>query len=172
MSKMAKSFRKGQLLLIGVIVIIIGIILYDAVFSSLNPETNFPVQGTPTKNPQTGLYPVNILVMGHRDWTILHTNLHANVRIDFVSYYFQEYPVLQSGRTWAGFTKTVHVTVTISGGNLSSTLINTFDNQVSLGADWGRILTYNLPSGSYMVIAQSIDKDGFSSLATTTLTLP
>ena len=163
--------KKGELLILGALLLIIGIIFFGSALFS-DHEGTMPVQGTPVKNSATGLYPVNVIVMGHRDWTILHTNLHANIRIDFVSFYFQGYQTPPSGITLAGFDKLVHIAVSVSGNSISSTLENTFDRSVSLGATWGQVLTYNLPPGSYLITAQGIDQDGFVSSASANLILP
>lgn len=163
--------NKGQLFIIGALILIIGIVLVGSLFFS-NGEGAIPVQGTPTKDPQTGLYPVNIIVMGHRDWTALHMSLHSNIRTDFVSYYFEGSYSPPSGITWAGFNKLVHVTVTVNGTGLSMATAGTFDSQVSLGATWGQVLTFYLPSGQYSIVVQSVDQDGFISGASTTLFLP
>jgi hypothetical protein len=172
MCKISLRNKKGQLLLIGIVILVIIGLAYGFFLSSFNSELNLPVQGTPTKNQQTGLYHVNLLVMGHRDWTIFHFNLHSNIRIDSITYYFQEYPTPPSGRTLIGFSKMVHVTVTVKDSSLNNTLVSTFDNLVSVGAEWGRLLTYDLPSGSYLITVESIDKDGFSNYKMLNLTLP
>jgi hypothetical protein len=110
--------------------------------------------------------------MGHRDYTILHSTLHANIRIDFVSYYFQGYQSPPNGRSWIDFSKLIHVTVRITSSSLNSTLMSTFDTTVSVGAHWGQVITYSLPSGNYNIEVNSIDQDGFVSNAFTQLILP
>jgi len=162
----AQIFITGFLLLLILLLAILG---FEAILSGGEQS---PIQGDPRKDPSTGLYTVHLLVSGHRDLTILHKNLRANVHIDFISYYFASAPEPLSGRSILDFSKPVHVTITVKSPSLSTNLLNTFDMVVSLGARWGRVITYSLPSGTYTIEAQGIDQDGFQSSATTQLILP
>jgi hypothetical protein len=172
MSISMKSER-AQIVVAGIIVILVLALVLVGIELFLSSTGTPPViQGEPQKDPSTGLYPVYILVSGHRDYTILHSNLHANVRLDFVSFYFSRPEGTPSGRSWIDFNKGLHVTVTIVGSKSPSVLTSAFDVSVSLGAHWGQVLTYALPSGSYTIRAQGIDQDGYSSSAEAELNLP
>jgi hypothetical protein len=164
--------RRGQVFTMIVLILII-LIAVVAVAHLVSRRSIVPsVQGQPTKDPTTGLYPVFLVVSGHRDLTIFHMNFHANVHLDFVTYYFTSPSTPPSGQSWIDFGKPIHVVVTITGSNSASTFMNTFDMSVSIGVHWGRILTYNLTSGSYIIDAQGVDQDGFRSSSTTQLVLP
>jgi len=163
----AQVFIVGALL---VLVILFTLLGADLLLSRTGAGP--PIQGEPEKNPVTGLYTVYVVVNGHRDHTILHMNLHANIHIDFVSYYFSSPENLPSGRSWMDFSKPIHVTVAVRSSSSSATLLNTFDVSVALGARWGQVLIYTLPSGTYSIEAQGIDQEGFKSSSTTTLVLP
>jgi len=131
-----------------------------------------PVQDEPKKDPVTGLYNVSIVVSGHRDLTIFHRNLHANIHADFVSYYFVNPMDLPSGWSLLDFSKPIHVTVTLRRVGFTPTASNTLDLSVGLGAKWARSLVYSLPSGTYAIEADGIDQDGFTSHAEAQLILP
>ena len=165
--------RRGQVVLPGIIFIIL-ILLALIGLARLLSRTGAPppIKGEPVKDPDTGLCTVYILVSGHRDYTFLHVNLHANIHVDFMSYYFSPPPTPPSGTSWTNFSKVVHVTTTITSSEQESVLLNTFDVTVSLGARWGRLITYELPAGNYAIEASGIDQDGFASSATATLILP
>jgi hypothetical protein len=165
--------RRGQVVLPGIIFIIL-ILLALIGLARLLSRTGAPpsIKGEPVKDPDTGLYTVYIIVSGHRDYTFLHMNLHANIHIDFVSHYFSPPPTPPSGHSWTDFSKVVHITVTITSPEQESVLLNTFDVAVSLGARWGRMITYELPAGNYAIEASGSDQDGFASSASATLILP
>ena len=168
----SSNVARGQIALIGIIIILVGLALVGTELFLSTTDIPTPIQGEPILDPNTGLYTVNVLVTGHRDYTILHRNLHANIHVDFISYYFQGYQSPPSGRSWTDFSKLIHVTVYIIGTSLNSTLMNTFDASVSLGAHWGQVLTYSLPPGNYNIEAQGFDQDGFASITSTQLILP
>lgn len=172
MNSRSSRYRRGQIVLVGIIIILIGLALVGTELFLSTGDYPTPIQGEPIPDPITGLYTVNVLVTGHRDYTILHTNLHANIHVDFISYYFQGYQSPPTGRSWMDFSKLIHITVYITGSSLNSTLMNTFDMTVSLGAHWGQVLTYSLPSGNYNIEVEGIDQDGFASIASTQLILP
>jgi len=163
--------RRGQVLIVVVLVAIIlflAIVGAELLMSRAGGIT--PVQGQPRKDPATGLYAVYVVVNGHRDLTPLHLNLHSNIHLDFVTYYFATPPTPPSGRSWTDFSKPIHVTVTVTGSS-PNLVLNTFDVSVSIGAHWGQALTYTLPSGNYTIAAQGVDQDGFRSSSTTQLVL-
>jgi hypothetical protein len=171
-AKFAKA-KRAQLFIVGallVFVILFAMLGMELLLSRTGAGP--PIQGEPKKNSVTGLYTVYLVVNGHRDHTILHMNLHANIHIDSVSYYFSNPENLPSGLSWTDFSKPIHVTVTVNSFSLSSTLASTFDVSVALGARWSQVLIYTLPSGNYTIEAQGIDQDGFKSSSTTTLVLP
>jgi hypothetical protein len=172
MNAMSSNVARGQIVLVGIIIILIGLAFVGTELFLSTRGIPTPLQGEPILDPTTGLYTVNVLVTGHRDFTILHLNLHANIHVDFVSYYFQGYQNPPSGRSWMDFSKLIHVTVSVEGSSLNSTLMNTFDASVSLGASWGQVLTYSLPSGNYNIEVQGIDQDGFASITSAQLILP
>ena len=163
----AQVFIVGTLL---VLVILFALLRVDLLLSRIGAGS--PIQGEPKKNPITGLYTVYLVVNGHRDHTILHMNLHANIHVDFVSYYFSNPENLPSGRSWMDFSKPIHVTVSVKSSSSNSTLLNTFDVSIALGARWSQVLIYTLPSGTYTVEAQGIDQNGFRSCSTAQLVLP
>jgi hypothetical protein len=101
----AQIFIGGFLLLLILFLAILGV---EAILSGGEQS---PIQGEPRKDPSTGLYTVHLLVSGHRDLTILHRNLHANVHIDFVSYYFASTPEPPSGRPILDFDRSIAVRV-------------------------------------------------------------
>lgn len=163
----AQIFVAGFIIILVLALVLLGIDLF------LSSRGARPViQGEPKKDPSTGLYPVYVLVSGHRDYTALHSNLHANIHVDFVSFYFSSPEEPPSGRSWIDFNKGMHVTVTIISSRSPSTLTNAFDISVSLGAHWGQVLTYAFPSGTYTIRAQGIDQDGYSSSAEAEFNLP
>lgn len=131
-----------------------------------------PVQDKPKKDPLTGLYTVHVLVYGHRQRTILHSNLHANIFIDQVTCYYSRPNDPPSGWSWTDFSKKIQVSVSIASTNLSVTLVNDFSVNVALGATWGRLLPYTLPPGTYKITAKGVDQDGFQSSASAALFLP
>jgi hypothetical protein len=164
--------NRAQIFIVGFLLLLILLLAILGVEAILSGGEQSPIQGEPQKDPSTALYTVHLLVSGHRDLTILHRNLRANIHVDFVSYYFASTPETPSGRSILDFSKPVHVTITVKSSILSTNLLNTFDMVVSLGARCGRAITYNLPSGTYTIEAQGIDQDGFTSSATTQLILP
>jgi len=165
--------RRGQVLIVAVL--LIGVVFSAIVGTGLlvfHRGEIAPVQGQPTKDPNTGLYTAYVVVKGHRDFTFLHRNLHSNIHLDSVTYYFAIPPSQPSGRSWTDFSKSLHVTVTVTGSSIDSLMLNTFDVNVSVGAHWGETLTYALPSGRYTIEAQAVDQDGFRSSSTVQLDLP
>ena len=173
---MRPGFTKGKgafVPLITIFVIFILLFVAIGIGTYFSHRGSVPiVPGQPKKDPASGLYPVYVSVNGHRDYTIFHTNLHANIHLDFVFCYFSTPPNEPSGQSLLGFNKPMHVTVTVTGSSIASALVNTFDATVSVGAKWGVTLTYALPSGSYTIDAQGVDQDGFRSSFTLQLTLP
>ncbi len=134
------------------ILLIILVLLIGLGIESYLSQTGTPNnQGQPTKNPVTGLYTVYVVVDGHRDYTIFHTNLHANIHIDLIFYYFTFPPNQPTGQSILGFSKPIHSTVTVTGSSIPAALVNTFDMRVAVGAKWGTALTYTLPSGTYTI---------------------
>jgi hypothetical protein len=173
MSTRLTKGRRGQVLVVavfGILILLLAIVGVGLLTSSKGGIP--PVQGQPKKDPATGLYTVYVVVNGHRDFTILHRNLHSNIHIDFVTYYFTTPPNPPSGRSWTNFSEPIHVTVTVTGSSLNSPVLNTFDVSVSIGAHWGQVLIYTLPSGNYTMEAQGVDQNGFRSSSTTQLVLP
>jgi hypothetical protein len=170
-TKLSKG-RRGQVFLVVIFLLVVLVVVI--VGAELLSQTGgvSPVQGQPKKDTSTGLYTVYLVVNGHRDLTIFHVNFHANIHLDFVTYYFTTAPTLPSGQSWIDFSKPIHVTVTVTSSNPASTLLNTFDMSVYIGAHWGQALTYTLPSGNYTIDAQGVDQDGFRSSSTTQLILP
>jgi len=164
--------NRAQVLLGGMLLILFVFLILLGVESLLSGSRQPSIQGEPRKDPATGLYTVYVLVTGHRDLTILHRNLHANIHIDFISCYYTNPPDPPTGWSLLDFSKPIHVVVTVKSLSPTTNLLNTFDTTVSLGAPWGRTLTYNLPSGTYTVEAQGTDQDGYQSLAKTELILP
>lgn len=164
---------RGQLIIIGLLflfLIILTIFGIELLFSNL--ISNPPVHGEPKKDPATGLYTVYILVGGHRDLTILHRNLHANIHIDYVSFYFESPQDLPPGSSILDFSKSIHVIVSVTDIKLGTQRVGTVDARVSLAARWGRAIVYTLPPGTYMIEALGVDKDGFQSSSTARLVLP
>lgn len=165
--------RRGNVLAATIIVLVVIILLTLGVeYLRSAQQPGQPVQGQPQKNQATGLYIVYFVVSGHRDLTLLHRNLHANVHVDFVSYYYGTSPEPPSGRSWTGFGKPIHVTMAVTSTSLSAPQQSSFDTVVSLGARWGQVLTYMLPSGTFTIVAQGLDQDGFTSSSAAQLTLP
>ena len=171
MTTNSSKVTRGQIIIGGILLILLILALVGFGLLLSERGTPPPIQGEPRKDQTTGLYTVYVLVSGHRDYTILHSNLHANIHVDFVSYYFQDYQSPPSGRSWMDFSKSIHVTVSVTGASLNSTLLNTFDTSASLGASWGQVLTYTLPPGNYSIRALGIDQDGFESSASAELVL-
>ena len=171
---MTANRNRGQLLIIGLIILLLIILAFFGIELLLTGfRNNPPIQGEPKKDQATGLYTVYVLIGGHRDLTILHRNLRANVHLDYVSFYFESPPDLPSGSSILDFSKSIHVTVTVEGeGFLAQPKISTFDARVSIGARWGRAVIYTLPSGTYNIEAQGVDQDGFPSSASAKFILP
>ncbi|MCJ7630933.1 hypothetical protein MUP77_00835, partial [Candidatus Bathyarchaeota archaeon] len=166
LGRRAQVFPLAVFLLVILLLTTIGVELVSR--SNVSP----PIQGQPTKDPNSGLYTVYLIVNGHRDSTFFHTNFHANIHIDFIFYYFTTPPDPPSGHSFTDFSKPIHVTVTITNPSIVSPLLNTFDVSVSMGAKWGVVLTYTLPSGTYILDAQGVDQDGFKSSSNAQLILP
>ena len=165
--------KRAFIPIIAIFIIVILIFLAVGIETYLSQIGSTPrIQGQPQKDPVSGLYTVYVIVNGHRDYTIFHTNLHANIHLDFVFYYFSTPPNQPSGRSILGFSKPIHVTTIITGSSLASTLVNTFDVSVSVGAKWGVTLMYTLPSGTYTIDAQGVDQNGYRSSSIAQLTLP
>ena len=126
----------------------------------------------PGKNPITNQYTIYVLVMGHRDRTFFHSDFHANIHVDSATVFYQAPPAPPDGSGWGGFSKSISVTITITGGDLKTPIITQFDINVAVGAQWGKVYNYNLDSGTYQVTAAGVDQDGFQSSASTSVTLP
>ena len=151
------------------LIIVVGIAALFVVFPGyISGTTN----GQPSKNPVTSQYTVYVLIMGHRDRTFFHTDFHANIRVDSVTVFYQAPASPPDGSGWGGFTKSVHVTLTITGGDLKAPVITQFDINVAVGAQWGKVYFYNLDSGNYSINATGVDQDGFQSSASTSVNLP
>lgn len=157
------------LALLALLALVALITLGSQIFSRSVPP---PVQGEAKKDPVTGLYNITIVVSGHRDLTILHRNLRSNIHVDFVSYYFLNPENLPSGWSLLDFSKPIHVTVTLRRVASPLPIASTLDMSVSLGGRWARSLVYALPSGSYVIVADGLDQDGFASHAEVQLVLP
>jgi hypothetical protein len=165
--------NRGQVFIVTMFLILVLVLTMGGAELLTSRTGGIPsVQGQPKKDPTTGLYTVYVVVNGHRDFTILHQNLHSNIHLDFVTYYFTTPVNLPSGSSWIDFSKLIHVTVTVTGSSLNSPILNTFDVSVSIGAQWSQVLTYTLPTGNYTIEAQGVDQDGFSSSSTAQLVLP
>ena len=151
------------------IIILVGAFSYaHAYHASLSSS---PLPGQPVRDPSTGLYTVYVLVLGHRDWSVAHVDLRANIHVDSVSVYYTNPGVQPKGYAWLGFGKSISVTVQITGSSLASPVVSTFAVQnVAVGASWGQVVAFSLPSGSYMVTATSVDQGGYQSSASTTIT--
>ena len=153
-----------------VAIVFLGAYSYARVCSFGPVSSTLP--GQPVKDPATGLYTVYVLVLGHRDLTAAHTDLHANIHVDSVSVYYTSPGPQSDGHRWEGFGKSVDVTLRITGGSLSSPLVSTFALwSVAIGASWGQVVTFNLPAGLYTVTAAGVDQGGYQSSASLTLGL-
>ncbi|MFH0897081.1 MAG: hypothetical protein V1850_03410 [Candidatus Bathyarchaeota archaeon] len=173
---MRAGFAKGKRAFVPLVAVFVIIILLFIAISTANYISQMDsapiVQGQPMKDPVSGLYTVYVIVNGHRDYTIFHTNFHSNIHLDFVFYYFLTPPIQPSGQSILGFNKPIHIIITLTGSSITSAIVNTFDVSVSVGAKWGVTMTYTLPSGTYDIDTQGVDQDGFRSSLTTQLTLP
>lgn len=153
-----------------VVILLVGAYSYARVYHIGSVSSHLP--GQPVKDAATGLYTVYVLVLGHRDWTAAHLDMHANIHVDSVSVYYTSPALQPSGYRWGGFGKRIAVTLQITGGSLSSPVVSTFALQsVALGASWGQVVTFSLPSGSYTVTSVGMDQGGYQSSASATLTL-
>jgi len=172
---MTKNWRARRGNVVAVVIIVLVAIVLVALGVEFLRSAQQPgqmVQGQPQKDQATGLYIVYFVVSGHRDLTILHRNLHANIHVDFVTYYYETLPQPPSGRSWTGFSKPIHVTVAVTSPSLSAPQQSSFDTVVSLGTRWGQVITYMLPSGTFTIVAQGLDQDGYTSSSAAQLTLP
>ena len=150
------------------VTIVVGVAALFVVFPGyLSGTTN----GQATKNPVTGQCTVYVLVFGHRDRTFFHGDLHANIHVDSVTVFYQTPPSPPDGSGWGGFSKSIQVTLTITGGDLTTPTVTQFDISVAVGAQWGKVYFYNLGPGTYTIKATGVDQDGFQSSASTTVTL-
>jgi hypothetical protein len=169
----SRSARRGNVLAIAIIVLVVFLFLALGVeYLRSIQQPGQSVQGQPQKDQATGLYTVYVIVSGHRDFTVVHRNLHANIHVDFVTYYYTTPPQPPSGRSWTGFSKPIHVTVAVTSTSLSAPQQSSFDTLVSLAARWGQVLNYTLPSGTFTIVAQGLDQDGYTSSSAAQLTLP
>jgi hypothetical protein len=156
-------------LLIIVILILVGAFSYSQGYKAGSTAGVSP--GQTVEDPAH--YVVYVVVSGHRDGTPLHLDHSANIHVDSVSVYYTSPGSLPSGGNWAGFGKSISVTLQITGESLSSSLVSSFTVQkVALGASWGQALTFTLPPGTYTVTALGTDQGGYQSSASTTVTLP
>jgi len=173
MKPLSAARDRGQIILASLCLLFIFLFSVLAAGFFIQPSWHEPpAQDKPQKDSVTGLYTVYVLVYGHRQRTILHRNLHANILIDAVSCYYSRPSNPPSGWSWTDFSKRIEVTVSVTNTKLSVRLENVLSVSVALGASWGRILTYALPPGTYKITAQGVDQDGFQSSATAALVLP
>jgi hypothetical protein len=92
--------------------------------------------------------------------------------VDSVSVYDSNPGSLPNGDNWAGFGKSINVTLKITGGPLPSPLVTTFLVRcVALGASWGQAVAFTLPPGTYTITALGVDQGGYRSSASSTITL-
>lgn len=159
--------RKGESK-VGAAVVLLTILIFAVVaiiFLGPNIFTPYINPGQPSQNPITKKYTIYVAVYGHRDRTPLHGSLHANIHVDSVSVHYAPPPSPPSGTGFWDLNKNIHVTLT------AGSYVATFDVSVSLGEQWGKVVSFTLPSGTHSIIADGVDQDGYQSSASMQLHL-